>query len=145
MPRKEYQTGERDGPKQKPMMRWTLLGAEREFAVNKKTLEKRRRMLSIEPGKDGMFSTYEITAMVHGDKEAAIHGKIEDERAKIQIETARLAKTLMLTSDAEIIWADFFVKMRQSVAGADYIPEADRERLMGQILSLDIEHLKIEA
>ena len=50
-------------------IRWTLSKAAAEFNIDAKTLSKRLRAESIEPGDDGMLSTSQIVIAIVGDLE----------------------------------------------------------------------------
>lgn len=53
------------------MKRWTVSEASLEFDLDQKTLTKRLRAGSIEPGEDGRFSTMQICAAKFTDKDIA--------------------------------------------------------------------------
>src|SRR5437868_6202364 len=73
-------------------LRWTIGLACKEFDLAPATLAKRIRLESIEPGKDGRYSTPQIVKAVFGGNESASRIKLNDARttlANIEIETAR--------------------------------------------------------
>jgi hypothetical protein len=62
---------------------------------------------------------------------------------KNQADLAEMAReqklgTLMLRSDASELWSDGFVRMRQKLEAADYIPAADRERLVAEFMTIEL-------
>ena len=68
------------------LIRWSLHGAARELNVHRERLARRQRVLGIEPGEDGYFSSKDIIAMVHSDKEAEQIRLIAAQRQKLERE-----------------------------------------------------------
>lgn len=81
------------GQKPQAIMWWNLTQVEREFGVDRATLERRRRELAIKANVEGCYTSRQIAAMMFGDKEAEVIGKTKAEREKTETEVETMRKT----------------------------------------------------
>lgn len=108
----------REGRPTSKALRWTLQQAATEFGNDRTQLERRRRALFIEPGEDGCFSSREIAALIFGDKEAEIIGKLAAERKHIEIKNAQLEAELVPTAAVCQLMEGMFVVIRQKICSS---------------------------
>lgn len=88
----------RGGNQKFSQVRWTIEVAAAEFDINPRTLSKRLKSVSTEPGRDGRFSTKQICDAVFTDYEAA--------RSRKEAALARMAEREDRKQDGELIEAE---------------------------------------
>ena len=96
----------RDGRPESKSIRWSFQQAERETGLGRDTFIKRARSAGIEPGPDGCYSTRQILALIHGDREAeTIANILEDTRGK------RLKNDI---AEGALIYVELVIRLAES-------------------------------
>lgn len=120
--------------------RWTVEKAATEFGIDRRTLTKRLRQESIEPGKDGKYSTADIASTIYGDLEGERTLLTKAQRRREEI---KLAKEKEQVIDAEIVrqtWESIIVPAKQKFMGLPSkmesrmgLSEAQRKQLEAEV------------
>ena len=126
------------------LQRWTLNGAAREFGAHREQLERRRRALSIEAGKDGCFSTQQIAAMIFGDKEAETIGKLAAERRQVELKNALTEGELISVAYVIRLAESFLVPVRQKILSSS-LTEEERADMLDELVKFGEVDWKVEA
>lgn len=95
-------------------MRWTVLLAAREFNIARETLAKRLRAESIEPGKDGMFSTAQIVTAIYGNYDFERTRLMRSDANQAEMKEAQLRKELISTADAFLSFSGVCFQVKRS-------------------------------
>ena len=119
--------------------RWSLHGAAREFNVHRETLARRQRVLDIKPGKDGYFSTKDIIAMIHSDKEAQTIGLIAEQRKMLERENREAEAELVPTATVVALTPLFCRAVRRVILATSMTSEEKTAALdeMAQLEAID--------
>ncbi len=114
-------------------IRWTIHAAAQEFNVHRETLGKLLISKSIAPGKDGHYSTDDITSSIFGDLEAE-KTRLTKEQADITtLKRKQMEQDLVPLALVESVWSRTIIEYRQRVLASD-LPQTLKEELL-EILS----------
>lgn len=127
------QTKQREGRPAEKAIRWNLQMVEREFGTMRDTLAKRARGLSIEPDADGCYSSRDIAAMLFGDREAEMTGKIAAERKNTELKNALLEGELISTALVIRLAESFLVPVRQRILSSG-LSEDERAEMLDDLV-----------
>jgi hypothetical protein len=120
-------TREKTGP-----IRWSLNRACAEFAINRKTIERRLVEGNIIAGEDRCYSTQQIMTAVIGD----IHGerllKTRAERESIELKNARARKEWLSSVEVARSLEKVFTVIRQEILGS-VLPEDTRHSILSHL------------
>ena len=119
----------RDGRPAEKAIRWNLQQAEREFGVMRDTLAKRARGLSIEPGADGCYSSRQILALIHGDKEAEAIANLAESTRGMKIKNDIAEGGVISTALVIRLAESFLVPVRQRILSSSLTDEEKVEML----------------
>lgn len=134
----------RGGVVTKTALRWSLNLASQESGVHREQLERRRRQLGIDPREDGLYSTRDVLAMLFGDKEAELIGKLAAERKKVELDNARTEGEVIPTASALKIAGSFLVPARQKILSSS-MPDAEKDDVLSDLVRLGDVDWKKEA
>ena len=121
--------------KREPAIRWTLNLAAREFGVHREHLERRRRVLGIEPGKDGHFTSQELARMLFGDKEAETIAEIVERRKKLERENREADGELVAVERVCILGERYVAAVRQVILNSS-LSETEKQEALSEIVQL---------
>jgi phage terminase Nu1 subunit (DNA packaging protein) len=110
-------------------VRWSLLHAQAEFGVDRKTLQKRLNAEEVEPGKDGKYSTKQIASAVFGDIQGERLRKTREEADNLALKNAELRGELASVEAVKSIGAEFCLSMRAKILASQLEQEAKNEIL----------------
>lgn len=116
-------------------LRWSLEQAASEFPINPRTLAKRCKALSLEPGEDGKWSTTQICAAVFGDYESHRARKMAADADMAEDERDRQRRRLMEAEQVMRAWEGIILPAKQRL---QTIPSKLQSRL-----SLSVEQSKV--
>lgn len=105
-------------PKITPL-RWTIASAAREFALDRKTLEKRLSVAESSPGEDGCFSTRQILGAAFGDLAGEKLLKLQAERELMQLRRDGQKRLLVPLSEVRATWSAHTIAQRAAVMAQD--------------------------
>ncbi len=123
------------GSPRREILKWTLNMAEDEFGTKRDTLAGRARQLAIEPSEDGFFTSRQIAAMLFGDKEAEVIGKLAAERGLAEHELARKKGEVIRVELAEKLAAEYLVPARQRILGSG-ISDEEKNEILADLVKL---------
>src|SRR5690349_6240470 len=80
-------------------IRWTKVQAESEFKVSEEKLTKRLKAAGIVPGKDGCFSTVQITQALYDDSDISKAKLLNEQYESKRLENEETRKALVRVDD----------------------------------------------
>jgi hypothetical protein len=125
----------------KSPLRWSIESACREFAINRKTLERRLSETSTVPGEDTCFSTQQILAAVTGGdlrSERLRLVRAQSEHMELKNKTHR--DELLPRDEVYEMMSGTFLAMRGLILGSP-IPEEMKRSLLLSLKNIDVESL----
>jgi len=125
----------KSGPHLKAALRWTLNNAAKEFGAHREKLERRRRALDIQPGNDDCFSSREVAAMLFGDRDAELTGKIAAERKGQELKNARTEGELVPTAAVMKLCERVVIVIRQKICTSS-LTESEKDEILNDLVRL---------
>jgi len=110
-------------------VRWSLLHAQFEFGVDRKTLQKRLNAEEVEPGKDGKYSTKQIASAVFGDIQGERLRKTREEADNLALKNAELRGELVQVALVKQMISEIILANKQTILASQLEQEGKNEIL----------------
>ena len=110
-------------------VRWSLLFAQSEFGVDRKTLQKRLNAEEVEPGKDGKYSTKQIASAVFGDIQGERLRKTREEADNLALKNAELRGELVQVALVKQMVSEIILANKQTILASQLEQEGKNEIL----------------
>lgn len=110
-------------------VRWSLLYAQSEFGVDRKTLQKRLNAEEVEPGKDGKYSTKQIASAVFGDIQGERLRKTREEADSLALRNAEMRGELVSVTLVKQMVSEIILANKQTVLASQLEQETKNEIL----------------
>ena len=127
-------------PEEKPepvTIRWTLHKACAEFAINRRTLERRLSESETVSGPDGCYSTLQIMTALTGDIRAERLRKVREEADHIALKNAEARRELLPAKDLYRVLESTFTVIRQEIIGSQ-LPEDTRNSILSHLVECEV-------
>lgn len=120
-------------------IRWSIGQAAAEFGCDHRSLTRKLTQASVEPGDDGRYSTAQILAVIHGDREKEELRRITEDADRLAIDNRKARGELI---DAKLVFHHFdgiFVAIRQLILSSG-LPQELQDKLLGEAKRLSIDY-----
>lgn len=114
------------------MLRWSINSAGDEFSIDKNTLKKRLTALGLTPGKDGCWSTKEITTAIYGSLDFERTRKLRAEADKAELERAEKEGELVPLARLIDFVTDVGLTIRQRVLSLE-LPDNEKDDILAEL------------
>ena len=111
-------------------IRWSAFKASAEFGIDRLALTKAIKQNSIEPGKDGKFSTKQICNAVFGDIDSERLRLTREQADKIFLDNQKRKGELIERRAVRDFIGKVFVNIRQRITASHLIEEEKDEMLL---------------
>lgn len=112
-----------------------MAAAADEFGVDRHSLAKRIKTTGIEPGPDGMFSTFDMGRAVYGDLHGEQLRKTREEADKLALANEKERGNLVETAAVYKALEGVFVAVRQKILASSLLEE-EKDELLNELRGL---------
>lgn len=124
--------------KPRPVFRWRLTEAAQEFDIDKDTLSKRFKALSIEANPEGLYSTAQVCDARFGNLRFEQTRKTKAEADKAELDLMERAGKVVPIEWARQIIEEIGVSLRQKVLALQRLNKREKDKLLRELMAIDV-------